>query len=209
MSDREEEIRAAFFAGFRASGEGYNGEYPFSDDMEDIEDDERLKAEADKHVAQALTASGYGGFEVVPLVWTHKRSGKSGAVYCARTPFGSYLIHHRKSGAVFVSQSHAGGWADKRFDTLEAALAACEADHRERVSKLVRGVDVSDLVGAARAVDAELNDGGVTEWTHTRLAAAFALQEDLSSDYPWDADIAELWRVMVANAPLPPAPEVK
>jgi hypothetical protein len=67
----EDAIRAAFFAGFRASGEGWNGEYPFSDHELPVEDDEYLKAEAGKHVAQALTASGYTKGDGEPPDWVH------------------------------------------------------------------------------------------------------------------------------------------
>ena len=36
-------FRAGFFAGFRATGEGWNGEYPFNDHCMPIEGDERVE----------------------------------------------------------------------------------------------------------------------------------------------------------------------
>lgn len=37
----------------------------------------------------------------------------------------------------------------------------------------------------------------------TKAGAEFAMQADLSSDYPWPVYISDLWAVMVANAPAP------
>lgn len=41
-------LRDAFCAGFAASGEGYNGEYPFADKGIKIEDDEVVKKAFDE-----------------------------------------------------------------------------------------------------------------------------------------------------------------
>lgn len=105
----------------------------------DIDDQVRL-------VAQALTASGYGGFEVVPLEWQgvgHMHSGDNeGWEEWAETPFGSYYID--LLGMHFIVSSDFN-FSRIGFETTEAAKAACEADHRERVSKLVRGVDQRKL----------------------------------------------------------------
>lgn len=44
MTKKEREaFTKGFYAGFRASGEGYNGEYPFADHGRDVEADEDLK----------------------------------------------------------------------------------------------------------------------------------------------------------------------
>lgn len=44
MTKKEREaFTKGFYAGFRASGEGWNGEYPFADHCRDVEEDESLK----------------------------------------------------------------------------------------------------------------------------------------------------------------------
>lgn len=45
---------AGFFAGFMATGEGYNYEYPFSDHGRDIYADEHVLAELDHQYKQFL-----------------------------------------------------------------------------------------------------------------------------------------------------------
>jgi len=98
-----------------------------------------------------LTASGYGGFKVVPLVWRPVGGG-----WYAETEFGEYRVYANAYCKRAVLVKALGRVAVEHplgiYDTLEAAKAACEADHRERVSKLVRGVDVRELVVAARRV---------------------------------------------------------
>lgn len=47
-------LEAAYLAGFNASGEGYNGEYPFRDHNTYPEQDAGWMRERDKHVEQAL-----------------------------------------------------------------------------------------------------------------------------------------------------------
>jgi len=87
---------------------------------------------------QALTASGHGGFEVVPLVW--KERSVEGSGFFASTPFGTYqVMDDSEKGGPFSAQGP-GPFYVGELPTLEAAKAACEADNRERVSKLVRGV---------------------------------------------------------------------
>jgi hypothetical protein len=106
-------------------------------------------------VAEALTAAGYGGFEVVPLVW--EECGKDDPfLYIARTLSGDYNIGRGNAAGEYFAV-HDGAfmewWPGESEDgqnTEQAAKAVCEADHRERVSKLVRGVDVSELVEAVR-----------------------------------------------------------
>jgi hypothetical protein len=47
-------LEAAYLAGFNASGEGYNGEYPFRDHDAHPEQDVDWMQERDKHIKQAL-----------------------------------------------------------------------------------------------------------------------------------------------------------
>jgi len=47
-------LEAAYLAGFKASGEGYNGEYPFGDRSEHPEQDKNWCAERDDFIKQAL-----------------------------------------------------------------------------------------------------------------------------------------------------------
>lgn len=106
----------------------------------DIDDQVRL-------VAQALTASGYGGFEVVPLEWTHLPTIK---VWQSETGLGMYEVVEIHGTLEARFHNEALLRPHNRVDlgihrTDETAKAACEADHRERVSKLVRGVDQRKL----------------------------------------------------------------
>jgi hypothetical protein len=52
MTDKEA-LEAAYLAGFNASGEGYNGEYPFGDRSERPEQDKDWSAERDEFIKQA------------------------------------------------------------------------------------------------------------------------------------------------------------
>jgi hypothetical protein len=49
-------LEAAYLAGFNASGEGYNGEYPFGDWIQRPEQDKNWCAERDDFIKQALAA---------------------------------------------------------------------------------------------------------------------------------------------------------
>jgi hypothetical protein len=49
-------LEAAYLSGFNASGEGYNGEYPFGDRSEHPEQDKNWCAERDDFIKQALAA---------------------------------------------------------------------------------------------------------------------------------------------------------
>jgi hypothetical protein len=58
MSRRDDLVRllhAAYLAGFKASGEGWNGEYPFGQNGTDMEADEYYKQRRDKAI-EALIA---------------------------------------------------------------------------------------------------------------------------------------------------------
>lgn len=50
----EEALKKAFRAGFDASGEGYNGEYPFRDHGQSPETDKDWVAQRDKEVLEIL-----------------------------------------------------------------------------------------------------------------------------------------------------------
>jgi hypothetical protein len=55
----DEALKAAYLAGFNASGEGYNGEYPFGDHVQDPEEDAVWCKDRDNELAtikQALAA---------------------------------------------------------------------------------------------------------------------------------------------------------
>ncbi len=47
-------LEAAYLAGFNASGEGYNGEYPFGDKMQDPAENRVWKKDRDNYVSQAI-----------------------------------------------------------------------------------------------------------------------------------------------------------
>ena len=47
-------LEAAYLAGFNASGEGYNGEYPFGDKMQDPSENRVWKKDRDNYVSQAI-----------------------------------------------------------------------------------------------------------------------------------------------------------
>jgi hypothetical protein len=49
-------LEAAYLAGFNASGEGWNGEYPFGDYSQQPEQDKNWYAERDNFIKQALAA---------------------------------------------------------------------------------------------------------------------------------------------------------
>jgi hypothetical protein len=49
-------LEAAYLAGFNASGEGWNGEYPFGDYSQQPEQDKNWYAERDDFIKQALAA---------------------------------------------------------------------------------------------------------------------------------------------------------
>lgn len=49
-------LNAAYAAGFEASGEGWNAEYPFADDNEDFEDDLEWASLRDKRIAPLLAS---------------------------------------------------------------------------------------------------------------------------------------------------------
>jgi hypothetical protein len=54
----DEALKAAYLAGFNASGEGYNGEYPFGDHVQDPEEDAAWRKNRDESITaikQALT----------------------------------------------------------------------------------------------------------------------------------------------------------
>lgn len=46
----EDAFRAGFYAGFAASGEGWNGEYPFQDNGIDIETHEGINARLEEAI---------------------------------------------------------------------------------------------------------------------------------------------------------------
>ena len=55
----DEALKAAYLAGFNASGEGYNGEYPFGDHVQDPEEDAAWRKNRDNEltaIKQALAA---------------------------------------------------------------------------------------------------------------------------------------------------------
>jgi hypothetical protein len=59
MTDKETlklALEAAYLAGFNASGEGWNGEYPFGDYSQQPEQDKNWYAERDDFIKQALAA---------------------------------------------------------------------------------------------------------------------------------------------------------
>lgn len=123
-------------------------------DQVDARVDEAVRAiEAIKATRAAAASADYtkgnGGFEVVPLVWRPIGGG-----WYAETEFGEYRVYANADYKRAVLVKALGRVAVEHplgaHDTLEAAKAVCEADHRERVSKLVRGVDVSELVEAVR-----------------------------------------------------------
>ena len=47
-------LEAAYLAGFNASGEGYNGEYPFGDKMQDPAENRVWKKDRDNYIKEAL-----------------------------------------------------------------------------------------------------------------------------------------------------------
>jgi hypothetical protein len=46
----DEALKAAYLAGFNASGEGYNGEYPFGDHVQDPEEDAAWRKNRDESI---------------------------------------------------------------------------------------------------------------------------------------------------------------
>ena len=158
MSDLEKEIRAAFFAGFRASGEGWNGEYP---DLP-VEDDEHLKAEADKHVAQALTASGYGESEDTQRGEASQPVLPSELVEAARElePYLDRLLcyasttsEHEPNRVVKRLRAALASLPDP-LPTVESVRAAARAEYEAEPTPTQDGVDA--LVKAARIAENRL-----------------------------------------------------
>jgi hypothetical protein len=65
-------LEAAYFAGFNASGEGYNGEYPFGDHVQDPEEDAAWRKNRDNEltaIKQALAAQPAPVQPVKPSLW--------------------------------------------------------------------------------------------------------------------------------------------
>lgn len=54
-------VREAFMAGFKSSGEGWNGEYPFEGKAADDPDWESVKNKADTFARETLTKTKHGG----------------------------------------------------------------------------------------------------------------------------------------------------
>lgn len=54
MTTHKEALEAAYLAGFNASGEGYNGEYPFGDRMQDPAENRAWKKDRDNYIKEAL-----------------------------------------------------------------------------------------------------------------------------------------------------------
>ena len=64
MTTHKEALEAAYLAGFNASGEGYNGEYPFGDKMQDPAENRVWKKNRDNYIKEALAQP-----EQEPVAW--------------------------------------------------------------------------------------------------------------------------------------------
>jgi hypothetical protein len=158
----------------------------------------RIREIQAQKIAQALTAAGYGGFEMVPLVWRNIAKDEwlsinGAAVYRVIIASDGMYMAEAESPVEAAETRRTFKVLARGVPTLEAAFAACEADHRERVSKMVRGVDVSELVEAVRGAVQQL-DGGffrceICGHQHDNIGKALDPVDDL-------------------RAALPPAPEV-
>ena len=106
---------------------------------------------------------------VKPLVWNVNGS------FAAHTPFGLYEIeiHGPRVHMLF-----AGGFAS-RYDDLEAAKAAAQADYEARILSAIEAVPLAQAVEAERAACTEELRLAVT------AARVGALREALSDVYEW------------------------
>ena len=73
MTTHKEALEAAYLAGFNASGEGYNGEYPFGDKMQDPAKNPVWKKDRDNYIKEALMSFQDGAQpEQEPVAWRYK-----------------------------------------------------------------------------------------------------------------------------------------
>ena len=180
MSDMEKIIerarnKGAYIRLLIASGHGENAEF-FRDSVME------LAASYEEFVeeTQALTQAGYGRWKVKPLEWA-ERNDLQWEHYEAASCFGYYNIsrHAERYGYYKPGEDVHTLYP---ADTLEAAKAACEADHVARVMGEMEEAPEGSSA-AARAILAERErQKGAEGWTtehddhHTggELAAATA-----------------------------------
>lgn len=73
-----EALKAAYLAGFNASGEGYNGEYPYGDRGQNAEDDAVWCKDRENYVNQALAE------QQEPWAWLFQHE-ETGLTQCVDT----------------------------------------------------------------------------------------------------------------------------